>query len=271
MPRQWQLPGGPYLNADDTGRDWLIGGVQIAAAPAVTDQTITPSGIASGFAAGAHIVLAPLTVAPAGIASAGAFGAHAVIHTIDLIAPSGIPSGFAAGTAILLAHGLLLPAGIPSAFAAGTAILAPATIFPGSIPSGEIVSGGTVVQRECHCLDIENDVGTILILGIGPFPCQCLPQPFEPILSADSEGRSVIVPVQNNLVQWLENDAHEDLEVVSDDGETLAVVTTGLILSKHDTAIYGHYLGWTIRGEDTPYRIETIEMEYAATRAWEAP
>ena len=51
--------------------------------------------------------------------------------------------------------------------------------------------------------------------------------------------------------------------------EVLFIITTGLILSKYDVALFGHYLGWTLKGTDPPFRLETVEMEYQPTRVWD--
>lgn len=97
----------------------------------------------------------------------------------------------------------------------------------------------------------------------------CPTQPFEPMLTADTESRAVRVPVQNNLLDVIEVTSGERAALVNSLADPLALITTGWVLSKHETAVYGHYLGWTLRGTDPPFRVETVELEYAPTRSWD--
>lgn len=123
---------------------------------------------------------------------------------------------------------------------------------------------------ECPCdLVIVNDDDEGMTFGSGPCP-SCSPQAFWPTLMADSERKSVVVPVQNNLIMWFINDWGARLTLVNSWGEELHLVTTGLILSKADVSLFGHYLGWTVKGLDPPYRLETVELQYAPTRSWDA-
>lgn len=124
---------------------------------------------------------------------------------------------------------------------------------------------------ECVCVTFVNGNGEELVFGQGHC-AECLPQPFSPQLFADSERKSVPVPVQNNLILFWTNNAPRpvDMVMVNGAGEILELVTTALVLSKADASLFGHYLGWHIQGTDAPFRLETVEMEFAPTRLWDA-
>lgn len=122
----------------------------------------------------------------------------------------------------------------------------------------------------CVHIEIVNDAGTSIVIGL--LACTCAPQAFFPTLVADSEVRSVLVPIsQSNVISALIAEAGHALGLDNDILEPLDIVTTGLVLSKHDAPHFGHYLGWTLRGTDAPFHLETVEMEYAPTRRWDAP
>lgn len=122
---------------------------------------------------------------------------------------------------------------------------------------------------ECPCdMMIVNDADEGMALGVSHCS-DCLPQPFYPVLTADSERKSVVIPTQHNLIIYLVNDWGALCVVTNHAGHILEFVTTGLILSKADGALFGHYLGWTVKGLDPPFRLETVEIQYAPTRAWD--
>ena len=216
-----------------------------------TEAFVRPGGIASAQALGTHHLTPISLVLPAGIASAASLGTHAVT---PVLSPPGIPSGEGTGSPWLIQpvpiSETIYPGGIPSAQGLGPHILRITTTGP------------------CGGLDIINDAGDLLTLGVGHCP-SCVPQPFFPTLAAESERRAIRVPAQANVIDFLVNDAGADMVLTSTLGELLAIVTTGWILSKHDASLFGHYLGWSLRGRDAPFRVETVELEVAAMRVWD--
>ena len=126
----------------------------------------------------------------------------------------------------------------------------------------------TLDRTDCVCIPIVNNAGSRLIIRTSHCG-QCVPQPFSPLLFADSERKSVPVPVQTNVIQWIVNDMGVRMIPVNNAGEVFRIITTALILSKANADLYGHYLGWHLQGTDPPFRIETVEMEYQPTRVWD--
>jgi hypothetical protein len=93
--------------------------------------------------------------------------------------------------------------------------------------------------------------------------------PINPHFTADNEHMSVPVGVSDNTIFFIVNNIGVDMTLVNDGDAPLVIIGTGLVLSKANANISGHYLGWTLRGEDPPYRIETVEMEAAPSRTWD--
>jgi len=94
--------------------------------------------------------------------------------------------------------------------------------------------------------------------------------PIRPQLFMDSEATSKPVPMvpSSNLVTW-NNNTDGIVAWLNDQSEVVEWLTAGLALTKENAPLFGHYLGWTIRGRSIPYRIETVTMEYAPSREWD--
>lgn len=146
-------------------------------------------------------------------------------------------------------------------------------VFPPGITANlilgrETMFNASVTPADCVCLVIIVDAGDPVSIGNGNCS-NCLPQAFQPNLFADSEHQSVSVPVYNNVVTTLVNNVPAPLLPVNDAGFLLAFITNDLVLSKSDTSLFGHYLGWHLEGSDPPFRFETVQMQFAPTRPWD--
>lgn len=120
------------------------------------------------------------------------------------------------------------------------------------------------------CMTLINNAGLPLTIALGLGESTCDAQPFVVELTADSEVQSVAIPVYGTAgIQYILNNVGRLMLLVNNVGVPLVIMTTGLVLAKLGTALYGHYLGWTVQGTSPPYRIETMEMEYAPTREWD--
>jgi hypothetical protein len=94
--------------------------------------------------------------------------------------------------------------------------------------------------------------------------------PINPKVTMDSESISVQVPLTtSNEITAIVNNAGVDMTLINDSGDPLTILTQGLILAKEQTSLFGHYIGWTISGNDPPYRLQAIEEEFALTREWQ--
>lgn len=125
------------------------------------EVTVSPSGIASGEAFGtATVTPGEVTVSPSGIASAEAFGTATVTPGEVTLTPTGIASAEAFGTAVVTVGDITLsPTGISSAEAFGTAVITPGevTVSPTGIASLEAFGTPTV---------FDSAVQTITVVGI---------------------------------------------------------------------------------------------------------
>lgn len=110
--------------------------------------------------------------------------------------------------------------------------------------------------------------------AIGPFNNESECAIFDPLLTADWEFGSREVPIYLNQLVF-ENGSGQALSFTNFADAVLEFSATGQILSKANVeGVFGHYLGWTLQSRpDTdgcsPFRIETVEMEYAPTRQWD--
>ena len=96
--------------------------------------------------------------------------------------------------------------------------------------------------------------------------------PLNPRVTMDSENTSVVVPLTaSNQISFIVNNAGGLMTLLNDSGDPLTILSQGLILAKEQTSLFGHYIGWTITGNDAPYRLQAIEEELAMTREWNAP
>lgn len=144
-----------------------------------SDQTVSPSGIASAEAFGTPTF--GITVSPSGIASAEAFGTPS---RLDIeVRPSGIASTEAFGSPVIDSGGLINPVGIASAEAFGVPRL-DMVVSPVGIASAEAFGGlqridqevrpaGIISQEAFGAPTIEGgaqaavDVRTRLLMGVG--------------------------------------------------------------------------------------------------------
>lgn len=140
--REFLISGDTYLH-ETTDRSYLVPGGAYPTAPlAAPAVVITPSGIASGFAAGTPRLSYPQVIQPSGIATGFAAG---TARFGNFIIFGGIPSGFAAGTPAIVRY--ILPTGIPSAEAFGTPTIHQ-VIQPTGIPAGAV--GDPAISTPLH-------------------------------------------------------------------------------------------------------------------------
>jgi hypothetical protein len=75
----------------------------------------------------------------------------------------------------------------------------------------------------------------------------------------------------SNQITSLINNAGQTMTLVNNIGQALTILTQGIVLAKKDVSLYGHYLGWTVKGTDPPYRLQAVELEVTPTREWNQP
>jgi hypothetical protein len=91
-----------------------------------------------------------------------------------------------------------------------------------------------------------------------------------PTLTIDSDLGSKAIALAPAVALRLLNQQNQILLLQNSSGQTLTLLGQGLALPKQDAAMFGHYLGWTITGNDPPYRLQAIQMEFVETRDWNA-
>jgi hypothetical protein len=96
------------------------------------------------------------------------------------------------------------------------------------------------------------------------------PLPIEPTVTIDNEISSQLADINfGNEVTWINEDG-DPVEWINNVNDVVVWVGVGMVLSRATVAMFGRYLGFTIQGEDPPYRIQAIQTEVHATREWEA-
>lgn len=139
--------------------------ISFAIRPGTTDQTITTTGIATGFVSGAaSVTTGPVDVVPGGIATAEVFGPTSVTYEIIVdgiasaeafglsaidggVRPIGIPSGQAFGSTVVTVGAVTLSVtGIPSEYVAGDHVLEGSVldVTTGIAPTGPTFGAATV-------------------------------------------------------------------------------------------------------------------------------
>lgn len=96
--------------------------------------------------------------------------------------------------------------------------------------------------------------------------------PVAPTFTLDSEGLSEIIPpqVNNQIASWL-NAMGNPVAWVNNVGTQVTFLSQGMVLSRQAAKLRGQYLGWTLTGDDPPYRVQAIQMEYVPSREWNVP
>jgi hypothetical protein len=94
-----------------------------------------------------------------------------------------------------------------------------------------------------------------------------------PDFTIDSEaGQEAVDVVGMGNALTLINDGGDTLTLVNDVFAVLTfIVSTGMILSRTRSNSYGRYLGFTLRGEDPPYRAQAFQMQTALAAEWDTP
>lgn len=97
------------------------------------------------------------------------------------------------------------------------------------------------------------------------------PYAVNPTLTIDSEGTSETINATfSNQVTWL-NNMGQVVTWLNNALGTVNWLSTGTVLSRANSAQFGHYLGWTLKGTDPPYRMQAMAFEYVPTREWDQP
>lgn len=83
-----------------------------------------------------------------------------------------------------------------------------------------------------------------------------------PTFTVDSEANSRTVAITfQNIVNWI-NASGGLVQFQNSLGQNVFFYAIGLAISWRDAPLAGHYLGWTIAGNDPPYRIGAVFMQY---------
>lgn len=93
----------------------------------------------------------------------------------------------------------------------------------------------------------------------------------DPTMTVDNEFGSQTVEVTTSNRYTLKNNAGATLQLINALGEDLNLIGQGTLLSRQQASHYGRYLGWTLSGEDPPYRIQAVHFETVETRTWQQP
>ena len=83
-----------------------------------------------------------------------------------------------------------------------------------------------------------------------------------PTMTVDSETSSRNVAVTSGNLLDLINATDDVLTIIGASGQTLQLVGQGIVQSRADAPFGGHYLGLTLSGNDPPFRIQAMQMEY---------
>lgn len=92
-----------------------------------------------------------------------------------------------------------------------------------------------------------------------------------PQMTIDNEFSSETEAVSAGNTLTFLNAAGNPLSFLNGSGAALTFVAQGLILSRTVSNMYGHYLGASVSGTDSPYRIQAIQLEYAPAGEWVTP
>lgn len=93
----------------------------------------------------------------------------------------------------------------------------------------------------------------------------------DPTLTVDSELGSLETDVFGGGVLIFTNASGEELIFTNSVAAVLIFTVSGLVLSRSNSEQWGHYLGWTLTGQDRPYRVQATQFEYALSREWSTP
>lgn len=91
-----------------------------------------------------------------------------------------------------------------------------------------------------------------------------------PTMTIDSEFGSQTVNVTTTNELTLVNQVNATLQLQNSLGNPLNLISQGTVLSRQNASLFGRYLGFTVEGEDIPYRIQAAQMEVVPTREWQA-
>ena len=92
--------------------------------------------------------------------------------------------------------------------------------------------------------------------------------PVAPTLTIDTERGTAIDAVLGGNTVTLLNAVAAALQLQNVSGQPLNLVTQGLVLSRSNLDISGAYIGFSVTGNDTPYRIQSIALQWKGGRAW---
>lgn len=96
-------------------------------------------------------------------------------------------------------------------------------------------------------------------------------QAVAPTLTIESELASVTVPISGGNTLTIVNNSGVALQLQNNAMANLTIISGGMVLSRGDAPLSGHYLGWTLTGNDPPYRIQAVQLEVVPTREWSTP
>ena len=164
------------IGALQSGSGLDIGPLQ---SPSSTNQTVSPGGVASSFAAGTPYIVIPAIIA-LGVASSFAAGTPTLLGGNQSISPGGVISGLAIGVP-LVAGGAIMPGGVASHFAAGQPFINQQEIIGPTGVASSFVAGtarvalvqsilvsGVATSFAAGTPTVEGAVQFLLAVGVGP-------------------------------------------------------------------------------------------------------
>ena len=92
----------------------------------------------------------------------------------------------------------------------------------------------------------------------------------EPTITLDNESASQTATVETfgNALTII-NGSGVPLTLRNAVNAELLLIAQGLVLVRTRAEMYGRYLGWTVAGDDAPYRIQAFQMQLAGTGEWD--
>jgi len=96
--------------------------------------------------------------------------------------------------------------------------------------------------------------------------------PIAPLFTIDSEAASgVPVPIAvGNVITWV-NAMGQVIGWLNDAGALITWTSGATLLTRQNVPQFGHYLGWTLSGNDPPFRLQAVQLEVTKTRQWSHP
>lgn len=93
----------------------------------------------------------------------------------------------------------------------------------------------------------------------------------DPTVTIDNEFTSQTAPLSLGNQLTIVNSAGDPLTLKNNVNATLTIIAQGMVLARTVSNMYYRYLGFTVTGNDAPYRMQAFQMQIAPAATWDTP